>query len=230
MLFRKKNREIKYEKPKIKVSIYGDSISTYEGYSNTIDTDNAVFYPIKGMCKDLNDTWWMRMIIDNNFELVVNNSSSGCYVKGKGNCTGSNFDEGVGKRINHLSKEDIIPELIFVYMGINDLNSLKTSDQFKEDYDEMLSKLTTLYPTSKLVTLNLQKTTNDDKSELREEYNNYIEELSTKYNTVLVELSKMKISGKEYVNYSSDNLHPNVLGMSCIAGTITKTLKDKKII
>ena len=65
-----------------KVSILGDSISTYEGVSNntaynaTIG-ENLVYYTEGLHGVSLHDTWWQQVIDTLDMELCVNNSWSG---------------------------------------------------------------------------------------------------------------------------------------------------------
>ena len=64
-----------------KFSIIGDSISTLEGYN---PKDYKVFYAedtcIKSGVRELQDTWWGKVITFLGGELLVNNSWSGSRV------------------------------------------------------------------------------------------------------------------------------------------------------
>ena len=76
------------------VSILGDSISTYGGNSDDTDPNfrksdgkyttegNRVRYPQanKLELENVNDTWWMRLIVRNKMELVANESWAGSRV------------------------------------------------------------------------------------------------------------------------------------------------------
>lgn len=148
-----------------KVSILGDSISTFVGY---IPPGNKIWYYGDGTNDVLtvNDTWWMKVINALNMELCVNNSWSGRTVsdfwesradfKGSGGFNTS--------QIKALSKgADDIPDVIIIKLGINDFdvgvnlgtydgstklpdeNSTNTS-KFRESYAIMLNKIMKMYP------------------------------------------------------------------------------------
>ena len=58
----------------MKLSILGDSISTYEGW---IPEGNSVFYPHNGAVQDVSQTWWKIVLDEAGFVLCTNGSSSG---------------------------------------------------------------------------------------------------------------------------------------------------------
>lgn len=147
-----------------KVSIYGDSISTYVGY---IPPGNLIWY-YGDNCGvyNVNDTWWMKTINTLNMELCVNNSWSGRTVSNfwdwrEGFKGSGGFNTG---QVQALSKSaDDIPDVIIIKLGINDFNNgvdLGTYDgsttlpeenstniaTFRESYAIMLNKIMTMYP------------------------------------------------------------------------------------
>ena len=72
-------------KANYKISIMGDSISTYEGYN---PPHYHVYYTLQ-MAKanglqSVKDTWWQQVIDGLGGELCVNNSYSGSVVAGMG--------------------------------------------------------------------------------------------------------------------------------------------------
>jgi len=222
----------------LKISIYGDSISTFEGYSNTLNKDNMVYFPIKGLVKDVNDTWWKIFIDNNEIELVVNNSSSGCYVHGVGNNSGSTYDEGIGKRLDYLHIGNNYPDAIIIYMGINDLGhriesgydidykfgkcNKKDIKTFIDAYDYMIRKIISKYPKAKLFLMNYQYLSFDSNKDLKDEYNNIIKMIANNYKCNLIDIASSSISGDQYRHFSSDNLHPNNDGMKVIAECVEK--------
>lgn len=97
-------------------SIMGDSISTYEG-CNPEGFD--VFY--EGERKDatgvrsVSDTWWARVIDHFGGRLLSNGSFSGSMVEGAG------FPAGESRRrVDALAADGRMPDVIMVFMGIND--------------------------------------------------------------------------------------------------------------
>ncbi len=58
----------------MKLSILGDSISTFKGW---IPEGNLVFYPENGTVKDVAQTWWKIVLDELGLTLCANGSSSG---------------------------------------------------------------------------------------------------------------------------------------------------------
>ncbi len=139
-----------------KLSILGDSISTFAGYSNNTQNNstigsNAVWYSSstdKGIT-DVNDSWWMQTINNNGMKLLVNNSWSGSTVFANTNNQGVNsIAYSSGRPVNlHDNTEDTAfangtePDIIAVYIGINDFNTnivnLGNYDQI--DFDTLIT-------------------------------------------------------------------------------------------
>lgn len=97
-------------------SVYGDSISTYEG----VTPDGwSIFYT--GEQREATgvqtpaDTWWMQVINHFNGELLANAAWSGCV------CEGNVFPQGASeRRIAALERDGKAPDDILIYIGIND--------------------------------------------------------------------------------------------------------------
>ena len=115
------------------LSILGDSISTFAGVSNDREQNstiggNAVWYP-DGNTNLLNEsmTYWGRMIQSTGMRLCVNNSWSGSRVYGAaGGGSGNMLSRATQLHKDNGTQspgDDIDPNLIFVYMGINDLHN-----------------------------------------------------------------------------------------------------------
>ena len=109
-----------------KLSILGDSISTFEGFSNntaynaTIGS-NAVYYfktsgglTAKGLY-DHRDSYWGRLLEDLDMELCVNNAWSGSRVLDTANMPSR------ATQLHNTEEEN--PDVIIFYMGINDLHN-----------------------------------------------------------------------------------------------------------
>ena len=129
-----------------KLSILADSISTFEGYNNDINSNttignNRVYYggidhSGSTYITDVNKTWWKMLVNETNMELVVNNSWSGSLV----------FDKrieacGYASRCFNLHNDhnNNQPEIIFVYLGTNDAHQdINVGTYIKEEIDEFL--------------------------------------------------------------------------------------------
>ena len=119
-----------------KVSIIGDSISTFEGvnndtyynatigsnetyYGNTANANYASFADIRW-----EDTWWQQVIDVLDMELCVNNSWSGSYIL-KDEASAGWKDQRV---TNLHDRRDEMPDIIFMYLGTNDCAALENTD------------------------------------------------------------------------------------------------------
>ena len=118
--------EVKEKYKGKKLSILGDSISTFEGYSNNTSYNstigsNAVYYfkssgGLNGQgLYDHRDTYWYRLIEDLEMELCVNNSWSGSKV------LDTNHMPSRAEQLHNNNGEN--PDVIIFYMGINDLHN-----------------------------------------------------------------------------------------------------------
>lgn len=146
----------------LSLSIFGDSISTYEGY---IPEGAAVFYPIVGEVTDVSETWWMRLLDDTGMELCVNDSSSGSTCVGYSMSVDDPIYGCSSHRISLLAGEQgKIPDVIIIYMGTNDLlKDIPLGDNdgtrwvaegkienFSDAYCLILDKIASNYPISQI--------------------------------------------------------------------------------
>lgn len=145
-----------------KISILGDSVSTYQGYT----TPDGVFYDLFAAAmaemRGVDDTWWMRVIRGLGGQLEVNNSFSSTTVAGEdqyiapataaGHMTDSfhrspNYLSGCSDRrtagLGH-------PDVILIYMGTNDAGYRVDPAAFERDYRLMLRKLRANYPAAEI--------------------------------------------------------------------------------
>ncbi|MBQ8850319.1 MAG: hypothetical protein IJ011_08330 [Clostridia bacterium] len=119
------------------VSILGDSISTFNGISDNASSNitigsNVPYYPnADTYVYNYKYTYWGRLINDLGMNLCVNNSWSSSRVYGRTK-DGNEVNDGMSLRATELdndngtvndSTDDIAPDVILVYMGINDLQN-----------------------------------------------------------------------------------------------------------
>ena len=110
------------------LSILGDSISTFEGFSNdgantnSNITNNAVYYNSSKI--DVVETYWKQLIDQYNMTLCVNNSwsASGVMVGDTGTTSGyvratQLHDDTIS---NNVDNSVVDPNIIIVYQGVND--------------------------------------------------------------------------------------------------------------
>ena len=210
------------------ISFLGDSITTYSGQ---IPAGNAVFYP-KTYMANLADCWWKQLIdySKSRLKLLVNNSWSGSRVTG----ASTSISSGVYRAdLLHSEAED--PDVIIVYLGINDFNNnvdLGTYDgtgtfptettTFSDAYAIMLNKMTQRYSSAKIYCCTLPFNNKggfprkNTKGILLDEYNERIRLISRFFGAEVIELDKLGINPNNVDTFLGDGLHPNVAGMDLI--------------
>ena len=126
----------------LKLSVIGDSISTYDGYSNNANYNstiykNSKFYP-QVYLSDVKDTWWMKTADTLGMNILVNNSWSGSKV-----LDSTEAKSGYGTRSDNLYNDisGDTPDIIAIYLGIN-------------DYIHTTNQVDGFYPTGELSTFN----------------------------------------------------------------------------
>ena len=124
---------------KLRISILGDSISTFAGYT----PKDSVFYDSyvqwETGVKTVEDTWWMQVIRAFDAELGINNSVAGSMVSG--NLSTSAMAE---ERIQALG-ENGLPDLILVSAGCNDWGFCVLPEEFESAYQTMLCRLKNIH-------------------------------------------------------------------------------------
>lgn len=229
----------------LSLSIIGDSISTYSGVSNDKNSNttigsNAVYYP-KNDINSADETWWKQTAAYTGMNILVNNSWSGSRVlNGTGlaytnRCVQLHCDTGVnaGKT----------PDVIAVYMGVNDYSagnacgSFTDLDQiyskkdgyitpttFAEAYAIMIHKMVSEYGDAEVFILTIPAYAGAKDMELLDNYNAEIRKIADYFDCHIVDLAA--IDGYDYSKYtSSDGIHPNEAGMDLISEIFATELK-----
>jgi len=94
-----------------KISILGDSISTFEGY---IPNNYKSFYPASyGDVRSIFDTWWMQVINGLGAQLFINNAYGGSTV-----CNFDKFSTSNDNRLQTLSINGKVSDVLLIFMGI----------------------------------------------------------------------------------------------------------------
>ena len=198
-----------------KVSILGDSYSTFQGYN----PDNyRPFYPdANNDVKEVEQTWWSLYIDAKGYELDKNNSWGATTICGTGffgrDVTPSCF----------LSRVFMLgdPDIIFVFGGTNDAwqrvplgeykyEGLTKADcmTFRPALAYLLDTLQKLYPKAKVYSIL--------NSELQEEINESMRTVCQHYNVQLIELHDIE----------KQNGHPSINGMRSICDQLIENLPE----
>lgn len=229
------------------VSIMGDSISTFQGY---IPAGYYDFFPENGLVSDVNDTWWKRVLDEEEWTLCVNGSSSGATCVGDSTsmdnpqCSCNEF------RTGGLSGSDgTAPDIIIVYMGTNDfLQSIPLGDNdgtravaegqvamFGDAYTLMLDKLRVKYPASQIYCCTITQVggygTDTPYVEMvngvgltTADYSARIAQIAGTKNLPVIDLQGCGIAVENLHNTTADGVHPTPEGMQYIAEAVRKVL------
>ena len=227
------------------LSILGDSISTFNGISNdatnTNNTigSNAVYYP-KADINTANETWWKQTADYTNMDVLVNNSWSGSRVLN--NNGAAYIDRCVQLHDNTGDNTGTNPDVIAVYIGINDFNAGLNCGEFKEladvyteengyvtptcfaeAYAIMIHKMTVKYEDADIFIFTLPANGTNKYTALLDDYNEEIRKIAEYFDCYLVDIAA--IEGYEYADYTNDGLHPNEAGMDLITDYFARMLR-----
>lgn len=219
-----------------KISILGDSISTYDGYVGS----NPSYYPSSDVTS-VDDTWWKQIIERLNGKLLVNNSWSGSTVTYR---DGQSYKAMcLPDRCENLGTDTENPDIILMLCGTNDyrggislgtytgadnLPELTANLGFRECYAIMLNSVRIKYPDAKIYCFTLfggnnttfpVKTANTSSSKTLYDYNNAIKEIAELFGCEIIDLQKCGIHYSTYTKYldAGGLTHPNKAGMTLIA-------------
>lgn len=205
------------------VSILGDSISTYKGVSNDKDArfstwGNPYFYSAPFPPEK---TYFMRVANALGLSLCVNNSWSG------GNLSGEEDFAGV-HRANALARDDgTKPDLVILFMGINDLGRGVSPAVFARDYKRTLRTIAQCYPRARVCCVNLPN--RDARIRAQTEcFNRVITQTAKGMGArfFVCDLFHSPLCGDNYYNNTVDGLHPDEDGMQLIADAIIDAIKQ----
>lgn len=236
-----------------KISILGDSISTFTGWSNNATETNSTigsnrpYYTGTNIISSVNDTWWKKTVDFLQMRLLVNNSWSGSYVSDNNkNDKPACLDRAYNLYDNTGDNAGETPDIVSVYMGTNDFinnvtigsfesvsdiydsasNSyIGNTKEFASAYAIMLHKIKTSYPNAKVFCFTILPNVRNTNYTFLDEINQTIRDLADYFDCELVDLYNN--SGITVDNLSSlmgDGLHPNAVGMTLIAECFERAL------
>lgn len=211
----------------LKVSILGDSYSTFEGWS--YPEWNAIWYFSKDSklgsqpndVKEVGQTWWYQVIAEMGWELERNNSFSGATICNTGYKDMSGVNQDYSDRAFFIRANDLgHPDVILVCGGTNDswagaeVGEYKWKKWSNEDLHnfrpamaKVCSELRTLYPQARVVfILN---------SELRDEINESVHKICDRYRIQCIDLH----------NIDKQSGHPSQAGMKAFADQVVEALR-----
>ena len=233
-----------------KVSILGDSISTFDGY---IPTDYNIFYPGSGNISTVEKTWWWQVMNATGMELNANASYSNTTITGDSLDTTGSAPGCSTKRMIDLTPGDDgpAPDILIVFMGTNDfLRSVELGtftepspqdegvvNNFCDAYELMIQKLNALYPNAEIYFCTLLETNAGDVDEYPQSYpatnkngntigdfNAEIATIASAYSYPVIDVHNCGITYETLDQYTSDGVHPNTEGAKLIAEYVTNAL------
>ena len=197
-----------------KVSILGDSYSTFQGI---IPANYSTFYPNnQNDVKEVEQTWWSLYIKAKGYELEKNDSWSGTTICGTG------YGRMDSSRSNFISRVDSLgnPDIILICGATNDswagvkMGEYQYGDwrradlyYFRPAMAKMLNDIRLYYPNVDVYfILN---------SQLKDDINNSVVEVCRHYDVPVIKLKDIdKKSG-----------HPSIKGMKSFAEQVLKAIK-----
>lgn len=209
---------------KRKISILGDSISTFSGYTPASGVFYDSYVQQETGVMSVEDTWWMQVIRALNGELGVNNSIAGSMVSGNLS-TSAMSDE----RIDTLGEKGI-PDIILVSAGCNDWGFCVLPEEFESAYQLMLHKLKEKYPHTDIWCCTLPEGKNPEGTLFF-----YVEGTISKriYSAIIRDcVQKAELHLADFEEYSKeyetvDGVHPNKSGMNTLAAMWIDEMKKQ---
>lgn len=233
-----------------KLSILGDSISTFDGW---IPEGYSCYFPMDGDVPDVEQTWWKMVLKDMDMELCVNGSSSGSTCIGD-SLSVDNFQYGCSEcRIGDLiGNNGSFPDIIIVYMGTNDfLKAVPLGENdgtlaveegiienFSDAYCMILDKLIAYYPNAEIYCCNLPPmgawgpesgptfVPFVNSLELASaDYGQQIEIIAAAKGCKVIDLQNCGITMENIEAYVTDGIHMNQEGMELIRDAVEEALR-----
>lgn len=222
-------------------SILGDSISTLAGYN---PQGYEVFYKWDKMLQagifEAKDTWWGKVIDELGGKLLINDAFSGSLV-----CKHPESEiESHGcsdLRTSHLGSGDISPDVIMIFLGINDWGwgICVESNDAEEDlsvfsiaYDIMIKKVKKNYPNADIWCMTLPRSFCSGMPAFSpperftggsfEEYCQAIQNIARLNNVKLIDIYK-----PDSPYDTIDGYHPTRQGMMTIAGDVLAAITNE---
>lgn len=234
-----------------KLSILGDSISTYAAVSNNAGVnitlgEGSVFYDTGSYGIHQEDTWWQQAVDELGLRLLVNNSWSGsCMFRDGAGTLGAYVSRCV--QLHNSAGET--PDIIAVFLGTNDQDyfpdtigafadidfdhlireeegiSYEVPSTTMEAYAITLDKIARRYPQAEVYCFNLLQRPFENPESLLA-FNQELEKLTKHFDVNLVDLFDCGIRSPidAFGTMMVDSVHPGPLGMDAITGAFVSAI------
>ena len=211
-----------------KVSILGDSISTFYAEGSEMNSyysgENQFYYPrYSSTVQTVDLTWWYKLIKNNDLTLGINNSWSGSCA------SGTIASAGVqDSRIDTLD-DNGTPDIVIIYLGTNDCASAVEVSVFAEAIETIVAKVKALGVSDIFITTLGYSAYNEKNDKYTDAnkvlYNAEIRRIAGEQNCGIVPLDNY-IQDDSYSFYLGDYLHYNAKGAELLSKIYEKSIKE----
>ena len=229
-----------------KVSILGDSISTFTG---TMPADYNIFYPEHGDIPNASQTWWGQLLTNTGMTLCRNASSANTDVTGNSLALdGSAPGCSIRRLVDLQGADGSSPDVIIIYMGINDFARSRTLGSFRapgvqtegevmvftDAYELMLQKIKALYPAASIYCCTLLERCdmNGDtgapavnlNGNTVADFNTQIKAIAGAYGASVIDFYNCGINYTNLSLFTVDNIHPTWIGAGVLGQCATQAV------
>ncbi len=200
------------------VSILGDDMSTYEGY---VAEGLRSYYEEGKTIKSVDQTWW-KQVLDSKGGILLSN------VSYEGNSATKSCNDS--KRVAALASGGVQPDVIFIYLGMNDFLKAVNTSSFSKSYGSLLKLVKSTYPNAEIICLQMQRPATGRQELLvnfqyAQYFNSKIAERAVSAGCRTINLYDNCAITPEYSStYCIDGIHPNIEGMKAISDCILKEI------
>ena len=238
----------------LKVSVLGDSISTYKGWSeyNTYYTSSKI--------PSVNSMWWKQVCDLLGAEpLVIEARGSSCCAVSDVSWTKDITPAVDDSRCQQLHRDDDEPDIILIAMGVNDFQAnvplgnwdghsdLSTSDirTWRGAYANTIEKIHARYPYALVFCLSPwyfvkgnSATVNVNRQGTYQDYENATREVCELLQCVYIDANQFGFTRQNYTprNFVLDDhatdgslFHPNATGQEILGQSVAAEVKDKAV-
>ena len=229
-----------------KVSILGDSISTFTG---TMPADYNIYYPESGDIPNAGQTWWGQLLANTGMVLCRNASSANTDVTGNSLALDGSAPGCSILRIVDLKGTDgSNPDVIIIYMGINDFARSRTLGSFTspgvqtegevmvftDAYELMLQKIKALYPTASIYCCTLLERCDLNgntgapavnlNGDTVADFNTQIKAIAKAYGASVIDFYNCGINYTNLSLFTVDGIHPTWIGAGVLGQCATQAV------
>jgi len=230
------------------ISIMGDSISTFTGYTPVADGFNLAHrnrYPQNNLSTDVNETWWMQVLTELDAKLGINDSWAGSRVLNVSDTNSGDLGPDAAMasltRIQNLGANGT-PDVILFYGGTNDIGGSVTLGTFDPDtapteadltatkwnsladaYVAAILRMRHYYPKAEIVAMLPTYTSSYYTNDELAEYNAILAAICEHYGVVYTDLRDCGLT----VSDLGDGIHPNAKGFDYITDAVLDVLLNE---